>query len=580
MKRRKIYLLTAKDLEKAIKFLFPHAPDDIKVKKIFDGMSQDPYGEYASLSVHTSSFHHRLVDDRPTTSQLTTLMTNKVLNNSTLSVEKLRAALQELRERTASKTSLSEILGESMAAFKKFYQELGDPEFRPNYLDTGDNPRSEVYNLNLTQLDSDISRFYKEVQTLAQAQVASFNYTSIVNSEITKRADLLASRVLDLKILSDFTRGDVLIAGDDFRTLDNVDNSSASGAPKAEKMFGTGGMALKRKDNRPLTNGRTVVEVLPLAPAEAGGEVNDKPTPGNLQRLYEGNYYNFIGQARPEGGRFNIKFLMKPIDKKGKGETETKVKIDGNNTTTVTDDSDRFSNSNAGFFVELGVDEATKRRARTRMFDNDASTFWEAEYVYHIPIPLVADLIDKDSIESDSNDDEQHKDNLPRTASVVIDYRAAELAAKAWDFQGRDLIMDMVITLKEQANINYVVLDPILFGSAAFLEILGIHTADTDDGQFRLVDGWNATRYAKTITPEANEFLNDVQVGQLLSPSRFEYTGKGVFPFPSRSAKKIRIRIKMDNPVPAVYERYYVLMRNQLDIETTTTTTTTKGRFR
>jgi len=65
MKRRKIYLLTAKDLEKAIKFLFPHAPDDIKVKKIFDGMSQDPYGEYASLSVHTSSFHHRLVDDRP-----------------------------------------------------------------------------------------------------------------------------------------------------------------------------------------------------------------------------------------------------------------------------------------------------------------------------------------------------------------------------------------------------------------------------------------------------------------------------------------------------------------------------------
>jgi hypothetical protein len=518
-------------------------------------------------------------------------MTNKVLNNSTLSVEKLRAALQELRERTAGSTALSEILGEALAVFKRFYQELGDPEFRPHYLETGDTPRSEVYNLNLSQLDADIGRFYAEVSSLAQAQVASFNYANIVNAEITRRADALASRVLDLKILSDFTRGDVLIAGDDFRSLENVDNASASGAPKAEKMLGTGGMSLRRKDNRNISRGDTDVEILPLSPADTGGGVNSKATPGNLKRFYEGQYYSFVGQARPEGGSFNIKFLLRPVEdvpvEEGEnagdvGQPKRTTEKDAQGVTHVTvDDSEKYSNQNAGFFVELGANENANKLTRTRMFDGDPSTFWEAEYVYHIPTPLIEDVIDEASVESDSNkEDKGHKDNIPRTATVVIDYRAAERAAKDFDFDGRDLIVDMVITLPEQTNINYVVLDPILFGANAFMEVLGIHTADEEEGQFLLVDGWDATRYAKTITPEANEFLNDVQVGQLLSPSRYEYTGKGVFPFPSRVAKKVRIRLKMDNPVPNVYERYYILMRQQLEYKTTVKTVTRRGFFR
>ena len=402
-----------------------------------------------------------------------------------------------------------------------------------------------------------------------------------MNEEITKRADQLASTVLDLKILSDFTRGDVIVAGDDFRTLDNVDSGAASGAPKAEKMFGSGGMALKRVSNRSLTNKGTEVEILPISPSKAGGAVTIDPTPGNLQRFYEGNYYNFVGQARPEGGRFNIKFQLQPDPDKKEPKTTVTKDPAKNNTHTTTDDSDKYSNQNAGFYVDLGASEGVKLQSRTRMFDEDPSTFWEAEYVYHIPSPLLGSLFDESSIESDSNsDDSGHQDNIPRTASVVLDYKAAELAAKQWDYEGRDLIIDMVITLDEQSSINYVVLDPILFGATAFMEVLGIHTASKDDGQFILVDGWDASRYAKTINPEANEFLNDSQVGQLLSPSRYEYTGKGVFAFPSRLAKKIRIRLKMDNPVATPYERYYILMRHQVELETEIKTTTKKGLFR
>lgn len=548
-------------------------------------------------------------------------MTNKILNNSALSAEKLRAALNLLKDRTVNSTALSEILGESLMAFKRFYQEIGDPEFRPSYLETGDTPRSEIYNLNFSQLDSDISRFYLEIKTLADAQISSFNYSKIVNEEITRRADSLASTVLDLKILSDFTRGDVLVAGDDFRTLENVDTGAASGAPKAEKMFGSGGMALKRKNNRTLVDESTDVEVLPLAPllvrggqTHVGPTPGTEPTPGNLYRFYEGNYYNFIGSARPEGGRFNIKFLLKPVEdkpgKKGPGPSDpsksgptlgkrrpgkfgrkgalgggnAKGSVNepgGQNDNTTIDDSEKYSNANAGFYVELGATEEEKKAARTKMFDGDPDTFWEAEYVFPVRQPLIKDLIDKTSVESDSNSNEKgHKDNIPRTASVVIDYKAAERAAKKFDYIGRDLIFDLVITLPEQTNINYVVIDPILFGVSAFIEVLGIYTASEDEGQFILVDGWDAIKYAKTITPEANEFLNTTQVGQLLSPSRFEYTGKGVFPFPSRIAKKIRVRLKMDNPVPAIYERYYILLRQQLEMDTEVKTETKRGFLR
>ncbi|MHA2062781.1 MAG: hypothetical protein ACXABY_00130 [Candidatus Thorarchaeota archaeon] len=512
-------------------------------------------------------------------------MSNKILNNSTLSAEKLRSSLEQLRHRSANRNALSEILGEALAVFKRFYQEMGDPEFTPHPLETGDTPRSETYNLNFSQISSDVSRFYSDVEALADAQLKSFNYAKIANEELVKRADALASMVLDLKILSDFTRGDVLIAGDDFRTLDSVDLNIATGSAKAEKMFGAGGMSLKRKDNRNLVDATTNVEVFPLAPTTSNdsSEVNRQPTPGNLKRFYEGNYYNFMGQARPEGGQFNIKFLLKPVEGTEPVRTDD-TKVTGKRTTTTTtviDDSSQYANENAGYFVELGASEEDRVIARTKMFDGDPSTFWEAEYVYHINSPLIDDIIDETSVESDSNTDEKgHKDNLPRTVSVVVDFKEAERVAKSYDFDGRDLIADMVITFNDQVPINYLIIDPILFGSNAFIEVLDVSTASEEEGQFVSVDGWNNVRYAKTITPEANEFLNDVQVGQLLSPSRFEYTGKGVFPFPTRIARRLKVRLKMDNPVPTPYERYYVLMRNQLDTNITVRTSTTRGLFR
>lgn len=534
-------------------------------------------------------------------------MTNKATIESKFSVETLDAILSRLSESIKDKTALNDILSEAVASFKSYYSTIGIQQFSPGYLVSGDTPRSEVYNKNLELINADISRFYKEVKTLAGAQLKSFNYAKIVNDELVQRADKLASTVLDLKILSDFTRGDVIVAGDDFRTTDNVDSKVSTASAKAEKMLGAGGMGLKRTENRKITGPETIVEVFPLQPVEQGSsKVNVAATPGNLERFYEGSYYSFVGSARPEGGKFNIKYLLRPQEKeisledirkvnpnansledltdeeRSQVDPEYSYSKDGNTTNEVFDDSARYSNANAGFFVEIGATEEEKQINRLKMFDNDPSTFWECEYVYSTPQPILGNLTESSAVEEDNeeNDAKGHEDNLARGATVVIDYKEAEKTAKKYDYENRDLVLDMIISFPEAVPINYVVIDPILFGTSAFIEVLDVATAADEDSQFITVDGWRSLNYARTITPEANEFLNDVQIGQLLAPSRYEYTGKGVFPFPVRVASKVKLRLKVDNPVAAVYERYYVLLRNQLDISTEVKTTVKKGAFR
>lgn len=502
-------------------------------------------------------------------------MANKVLAKTNVTVEKLRALMANLSKSTNRTTALNDLMAKANEAFKEFFDTIADPSFYPTYLKSGDTARSEDYNKNFELILDDITRFYKELELLAKAQIQSFNYAQVVNAELITRASALASTVLDLKILSDFTRGDVLIAGDDFRSLDNVDLNIATASSKAEKMFGSGGLSLKRATNNSVIDSNTEVEIFPLGPSspDKGTSVNLDPTPGNVERFYEGLYYSFINSARPEGGAFNIRFLLKPA------EGDKQEVSNGN--TNISDDSNLYSNANAGYFVEIGASEQEKKQARTKMFDGDPSTFWECEYVYDVPTPLINDLLDNSSVENnDHNESKGHKDNASRGVSVVIDYKAAEQAAKAFDFNGRDLVIEVMFTLKQQQTVNYCVIDPVIFGVNSFIEVLDIAIASEDDGAFITVDGWNSSKYAKILTPEANKFLNDNQIGELLAPTRYEYSGKGVFPFPSRLAKKLKVKIKMDNPIPAVYERYYILMTHQVDINTNVKTTTTKGLFR
>ena len=511
-------------------------------------------------------------------------------NASVHSLEKLRAILERITERVRADGSaaLSTALSETTAAFTKFFQEVGDPDFSPKLLASGDIPNSEVYNSNIRAIYNDLKRFHGELIALANSQLQAFNYAQVVNDEIVKRADKLASTVLDLNILAGFTRGDVIVAGDDFRSMDFIDMSAPVASERAERMNGGAGLSLFRNGTQSALTPDTEVEIFPLSIAarkrtvdsqNSSSRVNTEPTPNNVERFYEGNYYNFLGQARPEGGQFHIKFVADPSKLGGGSKSEQPQNL---GTRTIEQAvGERFNpkeqSEDLGFYVDIGGSETEKKRFRLQMIDGNPDTFWECEYVVSVP-PLLDNLFDDSSVEDQEGGNSK---TGPRGAVVNIDIREAEKAAEAADDKkDLDLAIEIVLILKEPKPVNFILLNPVIFGSNAHISVDDIATAESVDGAFKTVDGWLLNKFAKTITPEANEFLTDSQLSQTLAPSRYSYTGLGIFPFPVRTTRKIKIGISVENPVPNLYERYYISLKNQVEVITETKTTTKKGIFR
>lgn len=474
-------------------------------------------------------------------------------SNTELLLAKLKDSLDTLSSKLERKDSgqIATVLAETLTAFRKFFTELGQPSFTPELIVEGDLVDYRLYNDNLRAIYNDIVSFYKELKNLEDSQVASYNYSQVVVTEIINRANAIAGTVLDLNILNNYTRGDVIVAGDDFKNLDFIDKKVAIASNRAELLLEGGGITLARAQSKNIVDGKTTIKITPLSPASADGSVTTEPTPGNFKRFYEGDYYNFLGAARPEGGKFNIKFYY------DQDKADLSNSLSGQSDPTTKIDEDKY----VGTFIEYGASEEQKEKARRRMFDNNPATFWECEYVYKVQEPLVS---------LDPSD-------TGGTQTITIDLKEAEKNAQQYDYAGRDLGIEIVVTFPEPKNVNMVVLNPILFGADSFPYVREVATADDNNGLFEIVDGWNSLKFPKTITPEANEYLTDSQLGVTLSPNRYQYSGKGVYPFPTRNAKKVRIIVVVDNPVPQPYEKIYMLLNKTITTKGTITTTTKEG---
>lgn len=529
---------------------------------------------------------------------------SQIATDSEFSIIKLKNSLQELTDRSESTSDANALLAEATALFKDFFTNLADPEFRPQSLDTGDTPKSQVYNDNLRRMYNDISRFYTELRNLADANVKSFNYSQVVINEVRKRAAGLTSIVLDLNILSNFTRGDVIVAGDDFINMDRVDTGAAIGSPAAELISNGAGVSLARSATNNLsTDPRTKIQIFPIAPTSVGtttSEVNVGPTPGNFNRFYEGNYYNFLGQARPEGGSFNIQFIIDPAainptaptsnasvpgpiiygpggkGSSGPGAAPPLTLGNGNAPTTP---------SSNGIFLEYGASEEMKEQVRRAMLDGNPDSFWECEYLVKLANPLIADIteslvVTEELPEGGSEEEASNISNPDAPTAAAFQIDVADLNSKALENDSVDLILDLVITLPEEQNVNFIAINPVVFSQKAFIEVVDISTINSSEGEFKTVDNWDSIRFPKTITPEANEFLADSQLAASLAPNRYSYLGQGIYPFPLRVASKVKMRLRMNQPSSQVYERTYALLKNNVDVKTTTTTTTTRGYLR
>lgn len=459
--------------------------------------------------------------------------------------------LSQIKQAQAGSGDLSMAINAAMEEFNQFFLNYHEKYFTAHKFLENDTPNSLLYNENLRTLANDIDNLYDSLSSVAQGSIAAFNYATISSSEVKKSAEIAASKVLDLNILSDFVKGTTIVAGDDFIDNSKIDTNADIETTQAESVKGASSAGLKPVDISIVSNANTKIDVIPSMPTNIDGLVNTDPTPDNLERFYEGKFYAPIGELRPAGGQLNLSYIGNPPSV-GTQQTQT---VNG-----VGDEPEELDTG--GFFAIIPPFEAAKQASRLKMIDGKPDTFWEAEWVRRTPEQLI-DVVNTDP-------------DAAENSTITIDITSAEKIALQYDAYGHDLQFDIVYEFPSEVAINLVTIDPILFGTSAFTEITDVSTLL--DGEFSTVEGFTDQQFDKILTPEANKSINDDLVKKTMAPSQYAYGGVGIFQFPMRFTTKLRVTVLMKDPVPSFYERQYLLMQNTA-VDTHKVKTTKKSLF-
>jgi len=485
-----------------------------------------------------------------------------VVEISAADADKIRRHLDAIKQTQANTSDALEAINSATNEFNQFFSQYGEPYFTANQLKRNDTPRSEVYNENIATLGEDINRAYISLSSASSTTLNAFNFATIVSQEITNSADQAASKVLDLNILNGYTKGQVIVAGDDFSDTSKIDSSAALETAQAKPIQGAKSYGLNVIDSVSIVSPDIKVSITPIKPVGQNGKVNTDPTPLNLERFYEGKFYAFIGQQQPEGDSLSFKYI---VDPKAIPASASKVTVDGK---VVQDDLSQVQQS-TNFFAVVPTSDTDKAKARAKMFDGNPDTYWQCEYVFQTE-PLIDPYsnLSTDFEKTNSTADEATSvGTVLEGSQVVIDLKAAEEIAKQFDYNGRDLQVNIDIDFGSITPINYVLINPVVPGTSSFIKVLDVATADASS-DFTTVDGFDSQAFDKILTPEANKVLSSDVQAKSMAPTAYSYAGLGVFSFPVRFASRLRITLLAEDPVPAPYERMHVMLQ-----ETSTLTT-------
>lgn len=305
---------------------------------------------------------------------------------SPIDVDKIKSHLEKIREAQNDEPELMAAIAAALEEFNKFFLNYGKPYFTAHTFHVNETAQSSIYNENLDSLFEDLNRLYTLLDAATSTTVASFNYSTVVAKEIANSAALAASKVLDLNILNKFLKGKVIIAGDDFLNDEKIDKTIGVDTTQADILGGASAMALLTVDAEIVTNEDTEITVTPILPVGKADVVNTEPTPENLERFYEGDYYAPIGEMRPEGGSISFKYIVDPA--KIPPSIATTTTVNGK----VVDSTEGGAAAAAaafdgglGFYAIVPSTEAQKQFVRRKLIDGDPTTFWECEFVYGIP---------------------------------------------------------------------------------------------------------------------------------------------------------------------------------------------------
>jgi len=473
----------------------------------------------------------------------------KNANRSGINKSKLQKLFTRMRDRSTSNegSGLEDALTSLYNMFFSFFTNLGKPLFIVRKLRKGGDPNPEIYNAMLDEIKHDLTTCLDETAIAGDIVVETFNSNQIATNELARRANEAASKTIDLRLLAGQLDQEVVIAGDDFTTLDKVDLSFTLQNPAADIRPKEGIVTLKRVEAINLISPSVKVEVVPLAISGGGSPPSSIPTTTNTNRYYEGKFFGYIGQARPEGGQFHFEERISS-DALAAASTSSEILQYDPADTGVTF-GDMAGDLTTGMpikqedilIIDRGATTEEKRASQLSMVDNNPDTFWESEFV-----------VDKTT--------EGGKTPLAAPDGSTPD-TLRSIAIQNDEVNNLDLEIQITIELDDEVPVNWALLNPMNFGETAWLEITEVSTAKNEQNGFKPIEGFDQNRFANILTNEANEELQEDFVADTLAPSRFSFSGVAVYTFPVRTAKFVRFKVKQRVPVPAPYQ----LMAMQLN---------------
>lgn len=480
--------------------------------------------------------------------------------------------------------SLEQLRAEIFSKYIVYFQTLGKNPFTPELYKRFSHKDEGIYNRNQQEITDVQTLLFREAGDLNRLLVNQFALMTQRADMIVNRTRAISGKIAALRNQIErrqfFSLGkSVVTIFDKFTDATKVDFTKSTSDIVLD--FSISAVTLKSTEN--INRGVKVIDVTVTTnkTTDLGGLNIEDDLPNN-PKSYEGIRFNFIPNTRPEAGVWRIETKNRQIDTATPTVTagDTYVNLfqplvfqDGNILNPVTAGSpvtqiDKGSNritpdeflfddpesalSDKTFdgegtygrtftrddfvFTENKATEVQLMNRRLTMFDGDPRTFWEIEYT-----PVVTNL--QNQLNTASDVDVNAFSNYQLLAQNYLNANSPE-----------DLTITLTITLDNIYTINYLDLIPFFFISAdeANFEVTNIVTqlgpAEVEEG----IPGFKED-FDNVIGRDSNKTLTGSQLEQANVSNRFGFKGKGVWTFPKRRVKIIKVTVKQDQAIPAPY---------------------------
>jgi len=485
--------------------------------------------------------------------------------------------------------NIKQVIGSTMAAFKKLLTSLWKPGFSGKTIKGDDEISLVYYNSIRKEAKDDIVGADKELSALASSMTEAFNLSQVFGKELEGLVSELSSRVQDISILNGVNNQDVLVAGDDFSSLNFINTAYPLGAQLATIDTLQGIATLTRIHSESVIDPEnTEIKVTPASPSDATPE----PKPNNLKRFYEGRFYALGGQAEPEGGQWHLEERAR-YDAEGYTKNESIVQSKNGEVFNVVNTSTPSADQGAAnimgsadiVIADRGASNEEKAAIRTRMVDGNPDTYWQCEYIFKPKFVITTPGPDGFGSSSSGGligDSYAEYPDLrlglgaPPGSAAEADLRSSvtieDLNANAKLFDQYDFEINIEITLPRPVVLNWLSLNPMNFGETTWLKITALETKeDRETSEWSEISGFSRNIFDNVLTDDANAELSNNEVGQVLSANKYAYRGIGVWTFPSRQVQVIRFGISQEIPLPILYQRFHVQLKRTKDTAVTNT---------